>query len=122
MLSGGLDSVPLLVNLLQETRDEIHAHHIELHTFEERDLAEADAILGILPSCREHYRRFNYICAWYVNSAEWSGLNITLAIFFAARLHVAMGDRSITLSPGIGNRKPTSSISPKRRPFIRPAL
>ena len=108
MLSGGLDSVALLVNLLQETDDEIHAHHIELHNFENRGRAETDAIFRILPYCWEHYRRFDYSSSKCVFQLGWSGLDITLAMFFAARVRLAMRgpfDYVIT-----GHRQPETDL------------
>lgn len=92
MLSGGLDSVALLANLLDATDHHVHAHYIELHNFEERGRAEADAIAQILPFCWEHYRDFDYSSSKCVFNVGWSGFDITLAMFFAARVHIALQD------------------------------
>ena len=45
-----LESVALLTNLLWHTDFEVPAHHIELHDFEGKAVAEVDAIARILPS------------------------------------------------------------------------
>ena len=73
MLSGGLDSVALLVNLLEETDQKLHVHHIEIQNFENRLRAENDALERVLTYCREHYRGSNdlggrergRVCYWH---------------------------------------------------------
>lgn len=91
MLSGGLDSVALLVNILQETNQTLHAHHIEIQNFENRRQAENDALHRILAYCREHYRPFSFT----TSVSEFplglgGGYDLTLALFTAARVHTAL--------------------------------
>ena len=92
MLSGGLDSVALLVNILMETRQTLHAHHVEIQNFENRVQAENDAIRNILDHCRRNFREFTYTSS----KSEFhlglgGGLDITLVMFTAARVHMALG-------------------------------
>jgi 7-cyano-7-deazaguanine synthase in queuosine biosynthesis len=92
MLSGGLDSVALLANILQETSQTVHAHHIEIQNFEDRRQAENDALHRILAYCREHYRPFTFT----TSVSEFplglgGGYDLTLALFTAARVHTALG-------------------------------
>ena len=60
LVSGGLDSAACLVWMLENTDDEIHAHHIHLKNREGRLEVEHTATQGILNYCREHYRSFEY--------------------------------------------------------------
>lgn len=60
LVSGGLDSTACLIWMLENTDDEIHAHHIHLKNHEGRLEVEHTAIQGILKYCREHYRPFEY--------------------------------------------------------------
>ena len=60
MFSGGLDSVALLANLLQETEQSLHAHHIEIQNYENRARAENDAVRRTLAYFNGHYRDFSY--------------------------------------------------------------
>ena len=48
LISGGLDSVACLVWMLQNTDDEVHAHHINLKNHEGRLEAERIAMQGVL--------------------------------------------------------------------------
>jgi 7-cyano-7-deazaguanine synthase in queuosine biosynthesis len=60
LISGGLDSAACLVWMLQNTDDEVHAHHIHLKNHEGRTEAEQIAMQKILAYCQQHYRRFRY--------------------------------------------------------------
>lgn len=67
MWSGGLDSTYTLVRLLNETDDEVYAHHVHRNARRDdgRDLAatcdyERDAIAVMLEYIRKHYRPFTY--------------------------------------------------------------
>lgn len=60
LISGGLDSVACLVWMLENTDDEVHAHHINLKNHEGRLEAERIAMEGVLAYCKEHYRSFKY--------------------------------------------------------------
>jgi 7-cyano-7-deazaguanine synthase in queuosine biosynthesis len=60
MFSGGLDSTAMLVQLLEETTDELHVHHIRMANQEGRDDAEQRAVSAIVGRCRSRYRSFRY--------------------------------------------------------------
>ncbi len=92
MFSGGLDSVALLANLLQETDQALHVHHIEIQNYENRAQAENDAVRRTLAHFRQHYREFSYSSS----KSEFplgrgGGFDLTLVLFTAARVHTALG-------------------------------
>ena len=62
MLSGGVDSVALLKKLLEETDEDIYAHHFHLKNFEDYNFrkAEAKAIRKIVPYMKKNFRAFHY--------------------------------------------------------------
>jgi 7-cyano-7-deazaguanine synthase in queuosine biosynthesis len=91
MLSGGLDSVALLANVLAETNQRLHVHHIEIQNYEARQHAENDALQPVLAYLRQHYREFSYS----TSKSEFplgkgGGYDITLVLFTAARVHTAL--------------------------------
>ena len=65
MLSGGVDSVAVLKQLLEETDDKVYAHHIHLKNNEGRNntkryKAEAKALKKIVPYMKRNFRDFHY--------------------------------------------------------------
>jgi len=60
MFSGGLDSTAMLVQLLEETPDELRVHHVRMANKEGRDGAEQAAVERIVAWCRSRYRPFRY--------------------------------------------------------------
>lgn len=60
MFSGGLDSTAMLVQLLEETADELRVHHIRMSNREQRADAEQAAVEGIVRWCRGRHRPFRY--------------------------------------------------------------
>jgi len=60
MFSGGLDSTAMLVQLLEESTDELRVHHIRMANKEGRDDAEQRAVSAIVQWCRGRYRPFRY--------------------------------------------------------------
>jgi len=65
MLSGGVDSVAVLKQLLEETDDKIYAHHIHLKNNEgfnniKRYKVEALALRKIVPYMKKTFRDFHY--------------------------------------------------------------
>ena len=65
MLSGGVDSVAVLKQLLEETDEDIYAHHIHIKNNEGRNntkryKAEAKALRKIVPYMKRNFRDFNY--------------------------------------------------------------
>jgi len=62
MLSGGVDSVALLKKLLEETDEDIYAHHFHLKSFENTYFkkAEAKALRKIVPYMKKAFRDFHY--------------------------------------------------------------
>ncbi len=92
MLSGGLDSVVVLFNVLAETRQRVHAHHIEIDNYEGRARAETLALKKIIAYCRKNIRDFEYT----TSRSEFhlglgGGTDLTLAMFEAARVTKALG-------------------------------
>jgi hypothetical protein len=92
MLSGGLDSVSLLANILEETDHSLHTHHIEIQNYENRLQAENEALQAVLAYCRERYRAFSFS----TSKSEFplgrgGGFDLTLVLFTAARVHTALG-------------------------------
>jgi len=60
MLSGGLDSTAMLVQLLTESADELRVHHIRMANREERADAEQAAVERIVGWCAKRHRPFRY--------------------------------------------------------------
>ena len=60
MFSGGLDSTAMLVQLLEETKDELRVHHVRMANKERRADAEQAAVERIVAWCRGRYRPFRY--------------------------------------------------------------
>ena len=60
MLSGGIDSVALLANLLCETEHQVYVHHVEMANRENRSRAENDAVADVIDYCSRHYRPFSF--------------------------------------------------------------
>jgi 7-cyano-7-deazaguanine synthase in queuosine biosynthesis len=60
MLSGGLDSTAMLVQLLTQSRDELRVHHIRMANREQRAEAEQSAVERIVAWCVSRYRPFRY--------------------------------------------------------------
>jgi len=60
MFSGGLDSTAMLVQLLEESSDELRVHHIRMSNREQRAEAEQAAVEHIVQWCRGRYRPFRY--------------------------------------------------------------
>jgi hypothetical protein len=92
MFSGGLDSVALLANLLQETEQSLHVHHIEIQNYENRAQAENDAVRRTLAYFHQHYREFS--CSFSKSEfplGRGGGFDLTLVLFAAARVHTALG-------------------------------
>src|SRR5438445_3449179 len=60
MFSGGLDSTAMLVQLLEESADELRVHHIRMANRESRADAEQAAVERITAWCGERHRPFRY--------------------------------------------------------------
>jgi 7-cyano-7-deazaguanine synthase in queuosine biosynthesis len=92
MLSGGLDSVALLANLLAETPHHVHAHHIEIDNYEQRTRAENEALTKVVAYCKHHYRPFDYTTSGsQFPLGKGGGYDLTLSLFVAARVCSALG-------------------------------
>ena len=99
MWSGGLNSTYALARLLDETRDEVFAHHIHLNaprddgkTRSRRCEFEAQAISRLVAPLRTRYRNFEYS----ESRADLTAFPIfardaTTAVFFAAQLAMSRG-------------------------------
>ena len=91
MLSGGLDSVALLANILSETDQRLHVHHIEIQNFENRRQVENEAVEQVLAYLRQHYRPFSYSSSRSeFPLGKGGGFDLTLVLFVAARVHTAL--------------------------------
>lgn len=93
MLSGGLDSVALLVNLLAATDHEVHAHHIVLDNVEGRAGAENEALEAVFAWTDEHLRpheRSTSTHAFHLPTGG-GGWDTTLTLFTAARVVRGLG-------------------------------
>jgi hypothetical protein len=93
LLSGGLDSVALFVNLLAATEHEVHAHHIELDNLERRAGAENQALDRIRSWADANLRPFE----WSTSAHSFhlplgaGGWDTTLTMFTASRVVRALG-------------------------------
>ncbi len=93
LLSGGLDSVALFVNLLAATDHEVHAHHIELDNLEGRAGAENQAFDRVRAWADEHLRPFEWSTSTHTFQlpAGAGGWDTTLTLFTASRVVRALG-------------------------------
>jgi len=90
MISGGLDSVALLANLLEHTAHQVHAHHVEIHNSERRVDAENVALARSLEFVRARYRDFGYSASRYeLMLGLGGGLDMSVVMFMAARYVIA---------------------------------
>ncbi|MFX0139569.1 MAG: hypothetical protein ACFFDN_38360 [Candidatus Hodarchaeota archaeon] len=89
IFSGGLDSTALLVNILEETNQRLHVHHIEIQNFENRAQVENDAVKKILVYCKQHYHEFSYSTSKFEFDCI-GGLDSSLALFMASRVHLVL--------------------------------
>ena len=92
MYSGGLDSVSMLVNVLQETNHKVHVHHIKIINFEKRDDVEYNAVKNTLEYIRKHYRDFDYStsCNEFL-LGKGGGTDLQLQMFTAGRVNSVLG-------------------------------
>jgi hypothetical protein len=99
MWSGGLDSTYVLARLLQETADEVYAHHIHLNA--PRDDAksrsrrcefEAQAISRLVVPMKSRFRNFEYSESRAdLTAFACFARDATSAMFFAAQLAMSRG-------------------------------
>jgi 7-cyano-7-deazaguanine synthase in queuosine biosynthesis len=99
MWSGGLDSTFALARLLEETGDEIHAHHIHLNAPRDDSKSrsrrcefEAQAISRLVAPMKSRYRSFEYTESRAdLTTFSCFARDTTTAIFFAAQLAMSRG-------------------------------
>jgi 7-cyano-7-deazaguanine synthase in queuosine biosynthesis len=91
MLSGGIDSIAVLANVLSETEHEVHAHHIELSNRENRQLAENDAVSDVVDYCWRHLRDFSFSTSKSEFRISTRGYDLVIAMFHAALVCIASG-------------------------------
>lgn len=91
MLSGGIDSVSVLANVLEHTAHEVHAHHVELSNRENRQLAENDAVADVVDYCWRHYRDFSYSTSRSEFRMSTRGYDLIIAMFHAALVCISSG-------------------------------
>jgi hypothetical protein len=135
MLSGGLDSVALLTNLLESTEHEVHAHHIVLDNFEDRAGAENAALERLRAWCDDHLRPFGFSSSVHgFRDFKGGGWDTTLTMFTASRVVRALAsewqtDLVITghINPGFNELAEGEAVfhaafmSRRRRPaWVRP--
>jgi 7-cyano-7-deazaguanine synthase in queuosine biosynthesis len=84
MLSGGIDSLYALHQVLTRTDDVLWVHHVNLVNREGRHQAEARACAGIVAWCAEHLRPFRYTESTIDHGAfELFGRDVLLVAFEA---------------------------------------
>lgn len=134
MLSGGLDSVALLANLLASTHHEVHAHHIVLDNLERRADAETHALGSILEECETRFRSFEHSVSGHSFMLPTSGgWDTTVTMFTAARVTRALGPWGVDVVVTGHIRPPftelaegeavfhSASLARRRRPpWVRP--
>ena len=99
MLSGGLDSVALLALVLAETDLDVVAHHVELHNFEQRAVAELDALDRVLGWFADNERPFDYTTSrTEFPFRRGGGYDMALSLFIATRICLELGDVAAVLT------------------------
>lgn len=93
LLSGGIDSVAVLANLLAETDHRVHAHHVELANRENRDQAENDAVADVIDFCWGRYRDFEYSSSVSEFRITPKGYDLIVTLFHAAMVCLASQPR-----------------------------
>lgn len=119
LVSGGIDSVAALVKVLKDTDDFVHVHHLNLKNYENRDVAESEAMGKIIKYCRENYRDFKYtesdLCLgeWV---KQWAPLDIYVYMWYAgiAAMRYSFGKNHL-------NKVVTGTIDPST-PRVRKAF
>ncbi len=99
MWSGGLDSTYALARLLNDTGDEVYAHHIHLNAPRDDAKArsrrcefEAQAISRLVAPLKSRYRNFDYSESRAdVTAFPCFARETTTAMFFAAQLAMSRG-------------------------------
>ena len=89
MLSGGIDSVAVLVNLLTETDHIVHAHHIELGNRDNRQQAENDAVADVVDFCWQHYRDFSFSTSKSDFKLTQRGYDLIFTMFHAGLVSIS---------------------------------
>ncbi len=101
MYSGGLDSLVILYNVLMSTNISIHAHHIEIINVEKRAEVENQAIDEQLAFFKANCRPFEYSSSKSeMMLGLGGGLDSTLSLFTAGRVHTALGSRFASIWTG----------------------
>ena len=91
LLSGGIDSVAVLANVLCETEHEVHAHHIELANRENRQQAENDAVSDVVDYCWRNFRDFSFSTSKSEFRISTRGYDLVIAMFHAALVSISSG-------------------------------
>lgn len=99
MWSGGLESTYALARLLEETEDEVHAHHIHLNAPRDDSKSrsrrcefEAQAISRLVAPMKSRYRIFEYTESRAdLTAFPCFARDTTTAMFFAAQLAMSKG-------------------------------
>lgn len=95
MVSGGLDSVAMLANVLQHTKHRVHAHFVEIINKENRAKAEKAAMEKCARYLLQHYRSFEYSTSTYemmLGSSTGVGPDASVIMFMAGRLNKSLGN------------------------------
>lgn len=95
MVSGGLDSVAMLANLLQHTKHRVHAHFVEIINHEQRAKAEKIAAQKCVNYLLRHYRPFEFSASAYemmLGEPKWVGPDASVVMFMASRLNKSIGN------------------------------
>ena len=92
MISGGVDSVALLANILANTSWEVYAHHIEIVKHENRREAENHSMRQIQLFLHQNYRDFEYTVSKFEFDIEdkFVAKDLTTSLFVAAQITKSM--------------------------------
>jgi len=93
LLSGGIDSVAVLANVLVHSQLHVHAHHVELANRENRARAENDAVADVIDYCWTHFRDFEYSSSVNEFRVTPKGYDLIVTLFHAAMVCLAANPR-----------------------------
>jgi len=90
LLSGGIDSVAVLANLLVRTDHRVHVHHIELDNRDNRVSADNDAVADVVDYCWKNFRDFEYSSSKNEFRVTPVGYDLIVTMFHAAMVCLSL--------------------------------
>ena len=100
LLSGGIDSVAVLANMLMRTEHRVHAHHVELANRDNRVRAENDAVADVIDYCWNNFRDFEYSSSVNEFRVTPKGYDLIVALVHGAMVCLASKRRPDYLMTG----------------------